>query len=164
MSDPEGRPSLGDFVVDREERLFHVGRLDADTEGLILLTNDGELANRLAHPSYEVPKTYLAEVAGPVARDLGKRLRAGVELEDGLATVDSFKVVDARPGQGAGRDRRCTRAATTSSAGCWPPSGTRCEQLVRTQVGPIRLGDLRTGRTRVLGQAEVGALMAAVGM
>jgi 23S rRNA pseudouridine2605 synthase len=163
MSDPQGRPNLGDFVAGREERLFHVGRLDADTEGLILLTNDGELGHRLSHPSYEVPKTYLVEVAGQVPRDLGKRLRAGVELEDGLARVDSFKVVDARPGKALlelvlhdGRNRVVRRMLAAV--------GHPVEQLVRTQVGPIRLGDLRTGRTRVLGQAEVGALMAAAGL
>ena len=93
MSDPEGRPSLQDYVGDRNARLFHVGRLDADTEGLILLTNDGDLAHRLAHPSYGVEKTYLAEVTGPVARDVGKRLKHGVELEDGLVQVDSFRLV-----------------------------------------------------------------------
>jgi 23S rRNA pseudouridine2605 synthase len=163
MSDPQGRPNLGDFVANREERLFHVGRLDADTEGLILLTNDGELANRLSHPRYEVPKTYLVEVAGPVARDLGKRLRAGIELDDGVASVDSFKVVDARPGKALlelvlhdGRNRIVRRMLAAA--------GHPVEQLVRIQVGPIRLGDLRQGRTRVLGQAEVGALMAAAGM
>ena len=99
MSDPEGRPSLTDFIKAREARLFHVGRLDTDTEGLILLTNDGELAHRLAHPSHGVTKTYLAEVAGPMARDVGKRLRAGVELDDGFARVDSFRLV----GSAAGR-------------------------------------------------------------
>jgi 23S rRNA pseudouridine2605 synthase len=163
MSDPQGRPSLGDLVARREERLFHVGRLDADTEGLILLTNDGELAHRLSHPGYEVPKTYLAEVAGPVPRDLGRRLRAGIELEDGLAKVDSFKVVDARPGKALlelvlhdGRNRVVRRLLAAA--------GHPVEQLVRTQVGPIRLGDLRSGRTRVLGRAEVAALMAAAGL
>ena len=90
---PERSADLGDYVQDRKERLFHVGRLDAETEGLILLTNDGELAHRLAHPRYEVPKTYLAEIAGPVPRDLGRRLREGVELDDGPATVDAFRVV-----------------------------------------------------------------------
>jgi 23S rRNA pseudouridine2605 synthase len=163
MSDPQGRANLGDFVANREDRLFHVGRLDADSEGLILLTNDGELANRLSHPRYEVPKTYLVEVAGPVARDLGKRLRAGIELDDGVASVDSFKVVDARPGKALlevvlhdGRNRIVRRMLAAA--------GHPVEQLVRTQVGPIRLGDLRQGRTRVLGQAEVGSLMAAAGL
>jgi 23S rRNA pseudouridine2605 synthase len=163
MSDAQGRPCVGDFVVDREERLFHVGRLDADTEGLILLTNDGELTNRLTHPSYEVPKVYLAEVAGPVPRDLGKRLREGIELEDGVATVDSFKVVDARPGKALieivlhdGRNRIVRRLLEEA--------GHPVLQLVRTQIGPIRLGDLRTGRTRVLGKAEVASLMTGAGL
>jgi 23S rRNA pseudouridine2605 synthase len=163
MSDPQGRPTIGDLVAGREERLFHVGRLDADSEGLILLTNDGDLAHRLSHPSYEVPKTYLVEVAGPVPRDLGKRLRAGVELDDGIAGVDSFKVVDARPGKALlelvlhdGRNRVVRRMLAAA--------GHPVEQLVRTRVGPIRLGDLRSGRTRVLGQAEVSALFEAAGL
>jgi 23S rRNA pseudouridine2605 synthase len=163
MSDPQGRPTIGDLVAGREERLFHVGRLDADSEGLILLTNDGDLAHRLSHPSYEVPKTYLVEVAGLVPRDLGKRLRAGIELEDGVASVDSFKVVDARPGKALlelvlhdGRNRVVRRMLAAA--------GHPVEQLVRTQIGPIRLGDLRSGRTRVLGQAEVSALFDAAGL
>jgi len=163
MSDPQGRPCVGEFVADREERLFHVGRLDVDSEGLMLLTNDGELANRLTHPSYEVPKVYLVEVPGPLPRDLGKRLREGIELEDGVGRVDSFKVVDARPGKALieivlhdGRNRIVRRLLEAA--------GYPVEQLVRTQVGPLRLGDLRTGRTRVLGKPEVASLMAAVGL
>src|SRR5689334_1779643 len=94
MSDAEGRPTVGDLVIDRKERLFHVGRLDADTEGLLLLMNDGELSHRLSHPSFNVPKTYLAQIIGPVQRDVGKRLRAGVLLEDGPVKVDSFRLID----------------------------------------------------------------------
>jgi 23S rRNA pseudouridine2605 synthase len=162
-ADPQNRPSIADLVADREERLFHVGRLDVDTEGLILLTNDGELANRLTHPSYEVPKTYLVEVAGPLARDVGRRLLAGVELDDGLGTVDSFKVVDARPGKALievvlhdGRNRIVRRLMDAV--------GHPVEQLVRVRMGPLRLGDLRTGRTRVLNKAEVASLMQSVGL
>ena len=95
-------PCIGDLVEHRvrgNKKLFHVGRLDADTEGLILLTNDGELAHRLMHPSYEVPKTYLATVNGSVPRGLGKKLRAGIELDDGPVAVDDFAVVDAIPGK-----------------------------------------------------------------
>ena len=102
MSDDRGRPCIGDLVEHRvrgNKKLFHVGRLDADTEGLMLLTNDGELAHRLMHPSFEVPKTYLATVTGTVPRGLGKKLRAGVELDDGPAHVDDFAVVDAVPGK-----------------------------------------------------------------
>ena len=105
MSDELGRVDIGDFVANRKERLFHVGRLDADTEGLLILTNDGDLAHRLQHPRYGVLKTYLAQIPGPVPRDLGRRLREGIELEDGPVQVDSFQVVDSAPGQGAGRGR-----------------------------------------------------------
>jgi 23S rRNA pseudouridine2605 synthase len=102
MSDDRGRSCIGDLIERRvrgNKNLFHVGRLDADTEGLILLTNDGELAHRLMHPSHEVPKTYLATVTGKVPHGVGKQLRAGVELEDGIARVDDFAVVDAIPGK-----------------------------------------------------------------
>src|SRR5947209_460675 len=95
MSDEKGRESLGDLVADRTERLFHVGRLDADSEGLILMTNDGELAHRLMHPSFEVDKTYLVEVPGPVGRDVLRALRKGVELEDGRARADDVRVLEA---------------------------------------------------------------------
>src|SRR6202011_610694 len=98
-----GRPCVGDYLRTRPEaggpRLFHVGRVDAVTEGLLLFTNDGELTHRLTHPSYNVPKTYLADVMGTIPKDLGKRLRAGVELDDGPAKVDSFRLVDTVPGQ-----------------------------------------------------------------
>ena len=93
MSDDQGRPCVGDLVEYRvrgNKKLFHVGRLDADTEGLLILTNDGELAHRLMHPSYEVPKTYLATVVGSVPRGLGKKLKAGIELDDGPIHVDDF--------------------------------------------------------------------------
>src|SRR4029079_2800684 len=102
MSDDRGRPCVGDLVEHRvrgNKKLFHVGRLDADTEGLMLLTNDGELAHRLMHPSYEVPKTYLATVDGAVPRGLGRKLRDGIESEDGAARVDDFALVDKVPGK-----------------------------------------------------------------
>jgi 23S rRNA pseudouridine2605 synthase len=163
MSDPEGRPCLGDYVQGRKERLFHVGRLDADTDGLILLTNDGELAHRLAHPSYEVAKTYVAEVPGPVPRDLGRRLRAGVELEDGLVTVDSFRVVASAPGKAMvevvlheGRKHVVRRLLAAV--------GHPVHRLSRTKLGPVSLGDLRPGRSRPLTREELGALYALVGL
>jgi len=163
MRDDQGRPCLGDYVADRPERLFHVGRLDADTEGLILLTNDGDLAQHLAHPRYEVPKTYVAKVQGRVPRDLGSRLLAGVELEDGPIRVDSFSVVNATAGEAMveltlheGRNRVVRRMLEEV--------GFPVLALVRIAIGPIALGDLRSGRWRVMSSAEVGSLHAAVGL
>lgn len=166
MSDDRGRPCIGDLVEHRvrgNKKLFHVGRLDADTEGLLLLTNDGELAHRLMHPSYEVPKTYLATVTGSVPRGLGKTLRAGIELEDGPATVDDFAVVDAVPGKTLvrltlheGRKRIVRRLLAAA--------GYPVESLVRTELGAVALGDQRPGSIRALTRKEVGDLYKAVGL
>jgi len=162
MSDPEGRPTVADLLKDRSERLFHVGRLDADSEGLLLLTNDGELANRLTHPRFEIAKTYLVTVGGgEVYPRTGKAMLAGVELEDGPAKVDRFRVVDAIPGQTMievelheGRNRIVRRM--------FEAAGHPVTRLVRTRIGPVALGDLRAGRSRVLGRTELGTLMDAV--
>ena len=163
MTDPEGRPTVGDLVADRRERLFHVGRLDADTEGLLLLTNDGELAHRLSHPSYEVPKTYLAELLGPLPRDVGRQLRAGVELEDGMARVDSFKLVDSAANRvlveivlHEGRKHIVRRMLEAV--------GHPVQRLVRTAVGPVQLGAQKSGRLRPLSRQELGALYELVGL
>ena len=163
MSDPEGRPTVGDLVADRPERLFHVGRLDAETEGLLLLTNDGELAHRLSHPSHEVPKTYLAEVLGPVARDVGRRLREGVELDDGIARVDSFRLVDSTANRvlleivlHEGRKHIVRRALAEV--------GHPVQRLVRTSVGPVRLGGQKAGKIRTLSREELAGVFALVGM
>lgn len=163
MNDDLGRADIGDFLTGRNERLFHVGRLDADTEGLLLLTNDGDLAHRLQHPAYGVLKTYLAQVPGPVARDVGKRLRAGVELEDGPVAVDSFRIVDSQPGKALvevilheGRKHIVRRLLEHV--------GHPVISLVRIQVGPIRLGDTKPGKWRALSSSEVAALYAAAGM
>jgi 23S rRNA pseudouridine2605 synthase len=163
MSDPEGRPSLQEYVGDRAARLFHVGRLDTDTEGLILLTNDGDLAHRLAHPSYGVVKTYLAEVTGPVARDVGKRLRAGVELEDGQVRVDGFRLV----GQSGNRvmvEVSLHEGRKHVVRRLLGEVGHPVTRLVRTDVGPVSLGHLKPGKQRKLSQQEVGALYKAVGL
>jgi 23S rRNA pseudouridine2605 synthase len=163
MTDPQGRACVGDIVGQRKERLFHVGRLDTDTEGLLLLTNDGELAHRLQHPSYGVLKTYLAEIPGPVPRDLGRRLRAGVELEDGPVAVDSFRLIDSSPGRALvevvlheGRKHVVRRLLAEV--------GHPVRQLVRVRVGPVALGDLVPGRTRALTREEIGQLMGDAGL
>jgi 23S rRNA pseudouridine2605 synthase len=166
MSDDRGRPCIGDLIEHRvrgTKKLFHVGRLDADTEGLILLTNDGELAHRLMHPSYEVPKTYLATVNGSVPRGLGKKLRAGIELEDGPVAVDDFAVVDAIPGKTLirvtlheGRKRIVRRMLAEV--------GLPVQTLVRTDIGAVSLGDQRPGSIRALRRNEIGELYKAVGL
>jgi 23S rRNA pseudouridine2605 synthase len=163
MTDPEGRPTVGDLVEGRKERLFHVGRLDAETEGLLLLTNDGELAQRLTHPSYEVPKTYLAELLGPLPRDVGRQLRAGVELEDGMAKVDSFKLVDSAANRvlveivlHEGRKHIVRRMLEAV--------GFPVQRLVRTAIGPVQLGAQKSGRLRPLSRQELGALYELVGL
>ena len=163
MSDDLDRPCVGDYVSNRKERLFHVGRLDVDTEGLLLLTNDGELAHRLQHPSYGVLKTYLAQIPGPVPRELGRTLREGIELPDGPVKVDSFKLVDSAPGRALvelqlheGRKHVVRRLLEAV--------GHPVITLVRTDVGPIRLGDLRSGRMRALNQPEIGQLYSAAGL
>lgn len=163
MTDEQGRPCVGDYVRHRAERVFHVGRLDADTEGLLLLTNDGELSHRLMHPSYHVPKTYLAEVDGVVPRGLGKELRAGVELDDGPVRVDAFRVKDAYAGKALveivlheGRKHIVRRLLAEV--------GLPVRKLVRTAVGDVQLGSPKPGALRRLTRAEVGSLYRAVGL
>jgi 23S rRNA pseudouridine2605 synthase len=174
MSDDRGRPCVGDLVAGQggvdarfgkpsRVRLFHVGRLDADTEGLLLLTNDGELGHRLTHPSFEVSKTYLAEVPGPIPRDLGRRLREGVDLADGPVRVDSFRVVDAHAGKAMvevvlheGRKHVVRRLLDEV--------GHPVRRLVRTAIGEVSLGPQRPGTLRPLTRPELGSLYRAVGM
>lgn len=166
MSDDRGRPCIGDLVEHRvrgNKNLFHVGRLDADTEGLLLLTNDGELAHRLMHPSFEVPKSYVATVLGSVPRGLGKKLRGGVELDDGPVQIDDFAVVDTVPGK--------TLVRVTLHEGrkhivrrLLAEVGFPVQELVRTDIGAVSLGDQRPGSIRVLTQKEIGELYKAVGL
>ncbi|MBD9699901.1 rRNA pseudouridine synthase [Flavimobilis sp. GY10621] len=163
MDDPEGRRSLAEFFANRSERLFHVGRLDYDSEGLLLLTNDGELANRLTHPRYGVDKTYVVEVQGRVTPKVGEQLVHGVDLDDGFARIDRFQILDVTPQASLvevvlheGRNRIVRRM--------FDAVGHPVVRLVRTQMGPIRLADLPPGRHRVLGQVELGTLMKSVGL
>lgn len=157
MADERGREAIADYVGDIAARIYHVGRLDADTEGLMLLTNDGTLAHKLTHPSYEVPKTYLAEVQGPLPRAVGRALQTGVDLEDGPAKVDSFKLVQAIEKTALveivlheGRNRIVRRM--------FDALGHPVQRLIRTSIGPIKLGDLKAGRHRRLNPGEISAL------
>lgn len=165
MSDPEGRRDLTEFVADQSQRLFHVGRLDYETEGLLLLTNDGELAHRLTHPSFEISKTYVCrfDCPGTFPRGLLKALRDGVELEDGPARADQARLV-AHDGREAvvevvlheGRNRIVRRMFSSQ--------GFELTALVRTRIGPVLLGDLAPGTTRRVEGRELGTLMAEVGL
>jgi 23S rRNA pseudouridine2605 synthase len=163
MSDPEGRRTLSDFVGDRPERLFHVGRLDTDTDGLLLLTNDGDFAHRMAHPSYEVDKTYVAEVEGLVGKPVLKQLLAGVVLEDGPVQVSKARVVSVHGERSIvelviheGRNRIVRRLLDHV--------GHPVRRLTRTQIGPVRIGELKQGKLRELDASEIGALLDAAGL
>jgi 23S rRNA pseudouridine2605 synthase len=163
MSDPEGRRSLGDLVADRPERLFHVGRLDTDTSGLIILTNDGDFAQRLAHPSHEVDKTYVAEVEGQLTKVTLQRLLDGVELDDGPVTVTEARIVSGSHGRTAhartivelviheGRNRIVRRLLDHV--------GHPVSRLTRTAIGPVTLARLGSGEMRELTLAELGDLL-----
>ncbi|WP_020521749.1 pseudouridine synthase [Catelliglobosispora koreensis] len=157
MADDLGREAIADYIADFEQRVYHVGRLDAETEGLMIMTNDGSLAHKLTHPSYEVPKTYIVTVPGPLPRAVGRQLKAGVELEDGIATVDSFKLIQDVAKTALveivlheGRNRIVRRM--------FEELGFPVDRLVRTAIGPVKLGDLKVGRHRHLNQGEVAAL------
>jgi 23S rRNA pseudouridine2605 synthase len=163
MSDPQGRRSIAEFVEDRPERLYHVGRLDTDTEGLLLLTNHGEFAHRLAHPSYEVSKTYVVEVEGVLKPGTARRMLDGVDLDDGPARADTVKIVSKVPGRTLvelslheGRNRIVRRM--------FDAVGHPVRRLTRTEIGPVRRGNLRTGEVRELDAKELGRLLDIVGL
>ena len=162
MSDPEGRRTLQDLVADRPERLFHVGRLDTDTSGLILLTNDGDFANVVAHPSFEVDKTYVAEVEGSVTRATLAQLIEGVTLDDGPVAVSAAKVLTHGEGNAKGRTiielvihegrNRIVRRLLDHV-------GHPVRRLTRTRIGPIELRGLEPGALRDLTLDELGTLL-----
>jgi 23S rRNA pseudouridine2605 synthase len=161
MSDPHAERTLSDLVADRPERLFHVGRLDTDTAGLLLLTNDGEFAQRMAHPSYEVDKTYVAAVEGVVYPSTVKQLLAGVTLDDGPVTVSSVKLVG---GRGTARDGSIVELVIHEGRNrivrrLLDHVGHPVRQLTRTAIGPITLGRLGVGEIRELSNDELGALL-----
>jgi 23S rRNA pseudouridine2605 synthase len=158
MSDPEGRRTLSDVVADRPERLFHVGRLDTDTAGLIILTNDGDFAQRLAHPSFEVDKTYIAEVSGEVTKATLRRLTDGVELDDGPVTVSRTRIVQRGTGKTIvelviheGRNKIVRRLLERL--------GHPVNRLTRTRIGPVKLAQLKSGELRDLTLDELGELL-----
>lgn len=163
MKDPQGRRNLSHFVKEIPSRVFHVGRLDYETEGLLLLTNDGELSHRLMHPSYQVSKTYLIEVAGPVPSTVDTALQKGVELEDGPAAADTLCRIRETKSRVVfemsiheGRNRIVRRMFDT--VGC------PVLRLTRTKIGPISLGQLRSGQLRKLSADELSQLKTMVGM
>jgi pseudouridine synthase len=159
MADEGGRPDLREFTRDYEERLFNVGRLDANTSGLLVLTNDGELAHVLAHPSFGVSKTYIAKVAGVVSAQTISRLTKGIELDDGPIAADKARALGAASGNAtmveitlhSGRNRIVRRMLDAV--------GHPVIELVRRQFGPLHLGTLPVGRTRDLTKVELGQLL-----
>lgn len=162
MEDPHGRPTLAQYVPEGV-RLFHVGRLDADTEGLLILTNDGDFAQRLTHPSYEVSKVYLAEIAGKITDPTLKKLRAGISLDDGPIKPDQVKLVQRADDRSmvqvtlhSGRNRIVRRM--------FDALNHPVQRLSRLAIGPVRLGTLRSGQTRELSREELGALLDLVGL
>ena len=166
MSDPEGRRTLTDVLEERAPeygRLFHVGRLDTDTSGLLLLTNDGDFAHRMAHPSYEVDKTYVAEVEGDLRKPVIQQLLDGVTLDDGPVGVSSARIITRGPGgRGTivelviheGRNRIVRRLLDHV--------GHPVRRLTRTAFGPVSLGQLKAGDVRELTNDELGELLDSV--
>lgn len=157
MADEEGRPDLSEFVLDYD-RVFNVGRLDGETTGLILLTNDGDLANKLSHPKFGVEKTYIAKIVGIADETLLHKLNSGFELEDGFIKADRAKIIDASKGHSlieivlhSGRNRIVRRM--------FEHIGYPVVDLVRKQFGPIHLGGLKLGHVRQLSKLEIGALL-----
>lgn len=161
LSDPENRPHLGDLLQDRRERLFHVGRLDKESEGLLLLTNDGDLAHRATHPSFSLPKNYLLELRGSVSKEIADAFRQGIELDDGMAKVDKLTVLPGQPGRTLfdvvihdGRNQILRRMAEAT--------GLTIERLIRIGMGPIKLGELTPGKWREIKGAELLSLQKAL--
>ena len=159
MYDPDGRPSLSDFIDLRKERLFHVGRLDKDSEGLILLTNDGDLTFRATHPSFGLEKTYIIEYDGKLPTGVDKLLLKGVELEDGMGRVLTFKELSPRWIEVSIHEgryhiiRRLMEAVEVDVL-----------RLIRTKFGPISLGDTPEGRWRDLNNGELTNLRNVLGL
>ena len=164
MDDPQGRTTITDYLGRRsKEGLFHVGRLDTPTEGLLLITNDGDFAQRMAHPSHEISKTYVAEIEGVIENVTLRKLGRGIKLEDGPVHPDELKLIQ-RGGTRSivqvvlheGRNRIVRRM--------FDAVGHPVRRLTRTAVGPVKLGRLKVGELRDLTQEELGALMDLAGL
>lgn len=158
MKDEQGRPDLRQFTREWTERLYNVGRLDAETSGLLVLTNDGELAHVLAHPSFGVTKVYIARVRDRVSPQTISRLTKGIELEDGPIAADKARLLD------AGRDSSLVELTLHSGRNrivrrMMAAVGHPVQELVRRQFGPLHLGTLPAGRARELTTMERGALL-----
>ena len=158
MSDPHAARTLEEFVADRPERLFNVGRLDVETTGLLFLTNDGDFAQRIAHPSYEIQKTYVAEVEGQLFPRHVKQLLQGVTLEDGPVDVSAARIIKATSAKSIleltihdGRNRVVRRLLAEI--------GHPVRQLARIQIGLVKLGNQRLGHMRDLSNDELGELL-----
>jgi len=163
MTDPQGRACVGDIVKDFDSRLFHIGRLDSDTEGLLLLTNDGELSQLLSHPSFGIAKTYLARVKGRIIRDTMREIEKGVVIEGKPVAIVSAKLVESSNTHSVieisiheGRNRILRKM--------FDEVGHPVVDLVRTQIGPIKLGNLKVGSIRTLSNQELGTLYSIVGL
>ncbi|QPZ37097.1 pseudouridine synthase [Paramicrobacterium chengjingii] len=159
MRDEQGRPDLSRFTAHMEERLFNVGRLDVETSGLLILTNDGEIAHVLAHPSFGVAKTYVAKVRGAVEPRTLTALKSGITLDDGPISVDAVRVLDAHGSTStlveltihSGRNRIVRRMMAAV--------GHPVVDLVRRSFGPLHLGTLRSGEMRELSKDELGGIL-----
>ena len=158
MSDPEGRPNLGDYFKTRNERLFHVGRLDKESEGLILLTNDGDLAHRATHPSYGLVKKYVVEVSGVISKDLISTLLKGVELEDGLARALEVSVLREVNPKHFWVELSIHEGRFHIVRRMFEALGVEVLRLIRSEFGPIALDETKVGRWRALSRVEIDKL------
>lgn len=159
MYDPDGRPSLSDFIDLRKERLFHVGRLDKDSEGLILLTNDGDLTFRATHPSFGLEKTYIIEHEGKLPAGIDKILLKGIELEDGMGRVLTYKELSPTWLEVSIHEGRYHIIRRLMEA-----VDVKVLRLIRTHFGPISLGDTPEGRWRNLNSGELTNLRNVLGL
>ncbi|MFA4897774.1 pseudouridine synthase [Microbacterium sp.] len=164
MKDENGRPDLRRFTEEWEERLYNVGRLDAETSGLLILTNDGELAHVLAHPSFGVTKVYIAKVEGVVTAQTIQKLTTGFDLDDGFIKADKARLLDASTGSATGKPASLVELTLHSGRNrivrrMMAAVGHPVTELVRRQFGPLHLGTLPAGKTRELSKIECGALL-----